>query len=341
MAVIDIDCPFFTGKTEALYMEDTLYDLVIGNIDGSKIPDMSHFSAAAVTRSQAKQSEDAYRKLKVPDQIINEDKEALKQAQATDPNLDSIRRRVDAGNITVSRGLNRGEIKFVRRKDLTYRQFTKGNKVTLQLVIPEGFREKVLRLAQEALLTEHLGIKKTLDRVVSEIYGPEFVVMWLDFVNLVTFVKGLFGKVVTEVPLGKLPLIDTPFKRVYVQLVGPIEPRSDKKSRYILTMIDYATRYPEAVALPSIETERVAEALITMFSRVGIPSEMLIEHESKVMTEVMNEVSRLLSLQQLTTIPYRPYSQGPVEKFHAMLKQVLLMMCAERPNDWDKYLPAL
>ena len=36
---------------------------------------------------------------------------------------------------------------------------------------------------------------------------------------------------VTKVPLGKLPLIDTPYKRVSVQLVGPIEPRSDKKSR--------------------------------------------------------------------------------------------------------------
>ena len=106
LAVIDIDCPFFTGKTEDLCMEDTLYDLVIGNIDGSKLPDMSHFSAAAVTRSQAKQSEKAYRKLKVPDQIINGDKEALKQAQATDPKLDSIRRRVDSGNITVSRGFN-------------------------------------------------------------------------------------------------------------------------------------------------------------------------------------------------------------------------------------------
>ena len=55
----------------------------------------------------------------------------------------------------------------------------------------------------------------------------------------------------------------------------------------------------------------------------------------------MNEVSRLLSLQQLTTIPYRPYSKGPVERPHAMLKRALLTMCVERPNDWDKYLPAL
>ena len=54
LTVIDVDCPFFTAKTEALCMEDTLYDLVIGNIDGSKLPDISHFSAAAVTMSQAK-----------------------------------------------------------------------------------------------------------------------------------------------------------------------------------------------------------------------------------------------------------------------------------------------
>ena len=47
---------------------------------------MSHFSAAVVTRSQVKQREKAYRKLKVPDQIINEDNEASKQAQAMDPN---------------------------------------------------------------------------------------------------------------------------------------------------------------------------------------------------------------------------------------------------------------
>ena len=342
LAVIDVDCPFFTGKTEALCMEDTLYDLVIGNIDGSKLPDMSHFSAAAVTRSQAKQSENACRKLKVPDQIINEDKEALKQAQATDPNLDSIRGRVESGSITVSRGLNRGETKFVRKKGLLYRQFTKGNKVTLQLVVPVGFREKVLRLAHETLLTEHLGIKKTLDRVVSEFFWPGVCGDVARFCKSCDICQRTIQKGrVTKVPLGKMPLIDTPFKRVAVDIVGPIEPRSDKKSRYILTMIDYATRYPEAVALPSIETERVAEALIAMFSRVGIPSEMLMEHESRVTIEVMNEVSRLLSLQQLTTIPYRPYSKGPVERFHAMLKRVLLTMCAERPNDWDKYLPAL
>ena len=41
--------------------------------------------------------------------------------------LDTIRGRVESENITVSRGLNRGETKFVRMEHLLYRQFTKGN----------------------------------------------------------------------------------------------------------------------------------------------------------------------------------------------------------------------
>ena len=156
LALIDIDCPFFSGQTEALCMENTLYDVVIGNINGSKLPDMSHFCAAVETRSQAKQCEKKHRKLKAPDQIINEDKEALKKAQA------NIRSRVKSGKVTVSRGLNRGQTKFVERKDLLYREFTKGNKVTLQLVVPEGFRKKVMRLARETLMSGHLGTKKDI-----------------------------------------------------------------------------------------------------------------------------------------------------------------------------------
>ena len=89
---------------------------------------------------------------------------------------------------------------------------------------------------------------------------------------------------------------DTPFKHVTVDIVGPIEPRSEKRNCYLLTMIDYAKRYPEAVALPSKETVREAEALVKMFSRVGIPDEMLTDCGYQFTAEVMKEVSRLLSL---------------------------------------------
>ena len=44
-----------------------------------------------------------------------------------------------------------------------------------------------------------------------------------------------------------------PFKGVDVDLSGPISPASEKGHRYTLTL-DYATRYPEAVILKSVET---------------------------------------------------------------------------------------
>ena len=78
-----------------------------------------------------------------------------------------------------------------------------------------------------------------------------------------------------------------------------------------------------------------------MFSRVGVPYEMLTDCGSQFTAEVMKEVSRLLSLQQITTTPYRPICNGLIERFHMTLKQMLRRVCAEHPKDWDKYLPAL
>ena len=57
-----------------------------------------------------------------------------------------------------------------------------------------------------------------------------------------------------KVPLEKMPLIDKPFKRVAIDLVGPISPPSEDGHRHILTLVDFSTRYPEAAPLKNIDT---------------------------------------------------------------------------------------
>ena len=59
-------------------------------------------------------------------------------------------------------------------------------------------------------------------------------------------------------------------KTCEMNVVGPL-PKSKSGNRFILTICDYATRYPEAVPLPSTEAERVAKELIKFFSHIGIP----------------------------------------------------------------------
>ena len=70
--------------------------------------------------------------------------------------------------------------------------------------------------------------------------------------------------------MGKVHLVGTPFSTVCVDIIGPVSPPSDGY-RYILTLIDMCTRFPEAVAFKDITTSTVAEALLEIFSRVGLP----------------------------------------------------------------------
>lgn len=59
-----------------------------------------------------------------------------------------------------------------------------------------------------------------------------------------------------------------------MDIVGPLE-RSSAGYQYILVISDHATRYPEAFPLRTITTPKIIHALVQLFSRVGIPNEIL------------------------------------------------------------------
>ena len=155
-----------------------------------------------------------------------------------------------------------------------------------QVVLPIELRERILQLAHEAVTCGHQGRKKTKDRIWNQFWWPG-----LNACDICqrTVAKGK----VANVPLGKMPAIDTPFGRVAVDIVGPIQPVIDKKNRYILTLVDYATRYPEAEPMNDVHAETVAETLVNMFTRVGIPREILSDQGSQFMSAVIIKVCRL------------------------------------------------
>ena len=114
-------------------------------------------------------------------------------------------------------------------------------------------------------------------------------------------------------------------------LTGPVEPKNSSGKRYIPAVVVYATRYPKELALSNINTERVSEVLIEMFSRVGVPEEIMTDRELQFTSTLMNEVHRLLSIKHLPTItPYHAMGNGFVEKFNGTLKTVLKKMCSEQ-----------
>ena len=58
---------------------------------------------------------------------------------------------------------------------------------------------------------------------------------------------------VPRAPLRPLPLVEAPFDRISMDIIGPLE-RPAHRYRFVLVLIDYATRYPEAIPLRSIRS---------------------------------------------------------------------------------------
>ncbi len=59
-------------------------------------------------------------------------------------------------------------------------------------------------------------------------------------------------------PLIPLPIIEVPFEQMGMDLVGPL-PKSARGHEHILVIVDYATRYPEAIPLRKASSKAIAQ----------------------------------------------------------------------------------
>ena len=341
VASVEIDTPFFSGLVTAVCMDEPLYDVIIGNISNAKDIEGQKKEPklqAVMTRAQVLKQTKPPRPLKVIESLgddITRDK--LIDLQQKDA---SLKKYMEKAEMNPS---HKTTAEYYKMKNgILYRYCTdrEGQEIS-QVVVPKGLKTKVMTMAHEAVMSGHQGIKKTQGRIWREFWWKGMMTDVVRFcksceVCQLTVSKGR----VSKTPLGQMPIIDTPFERVAVDLVGPL-PASESGNRYILTMVDYATRYPEATPLKDIRTETVAEALVNMFARVGVPREILSDRGSQFLSEVMKEMCRLLSLKQLVTTPYHPMCNGLVEKYNGTLKTMIKRMASERPKDWDRYIGPL
>ena len=95
---------------------------------------------------------------------------------------------------------------------------------------------------------------------------------------------------------------------------------------------NHASKYPEAIPLKNITTEAVVESLMNMFSRMGLPEEILTVWGTQFVSDVMKEVARLLSIRQLATTLYHTVSNGLVEKCNGPLMAMLKKLCMEHTD---------
>src|ERR1700722_230069 len=136
-------------------------------------------------------------------------------------------------------------------------------------------------------------------------------------------------------------IVERPFKRLAMDIVGPLE-TSAKGNRFILTVIDMHSRYPHAVALRSVESKKVADELLKIFSNIGICEEILSDLGTNFTSKIMKDFCTMLNVKQIHSSAYRPQTNGAIERWNGSLKLMLQTgLVNKNKNLWDTLLSSI
>ena len=347
-AMVEIDSPFLRGRVRAIVIPDLYPDVFIGNNAEYESGEWTKVSvyplrsllALVVTRAAEKRDKSLHKTIPVVKvDGLDITPEQLRKLQHEDESLQRARQTAESGQALDSRG---NSVTFKTSKGILKRGYSSKDGEFTQVCVPKPLRDSVLQIAHDTPMGGHLGAKKTQERVWAAFYWPGMCGDIRRYCQSCPRCQKIAPRGrVKKVPLGRMPLTHIPFHRVAVDLVGPIIPASDGGFRFILVMVDFATRYPEAIPLKNVEATTIAEALFTMWSRLGVPKEVLSDNGGQFTGHVWAEVNRLLAINSFTTTPYHPQCNGLVERFNGTLKCMLRKMCVEDPKTWDRFVPAV
>ena len=136
----------------------------------------------------------------------------------------------------------------------------------------------------------------------------------------------------------KLYQTGAPMERMALDILGPL-PETEYGNKYILCIGDYFTKWVEAIPLPDQEAKTVAEALISTICRIGIPRQIHTDQGRNFQSPLFSELCEMLDIDKTRTTPYRPQSDGMIERFNRTLAAMLRNFVSQEQKDWDIQLP--
>ena len=161
-----------------------------------------------------------------------------------------------------------------------------------ELVLPTQLQPAILKLAHDTPMAGHHG-KKTADCIRNRFYWPGMYRNLQEHCGTCGHCQNSSAHRVKNAPLVTLLIMDEPFRRIAMDIVGLL-PCGSSGKRYIIVICDYATRYPEAVALRTLDANAVAEELLAFFARVGVAEEILTDQGTNFTSQLLREVYGLL-----------------------------------------------
>jgi len=109
---------------------------------------------------------------------------------------------------------------------------------------------------------------------------------------------------------------------------------------YIITMIDYFTKWVEAKAIPSTKTEEVIKFLTEVISRHGPPEIIVTDNGSSLAEDITKMMMIDLYGSWVPFVsPHHPELNGMIENRNREVEKILRLL-DDNENEWDEYLPS-
>ena len=208
-----------------------------------------------------------------------------------------------------------------------------------QLVVPLTLRSLVLEQLHDLRIVGHLGIARTLSRLQERYYWPCMaidVARWCAACHDCAARKG-------KPPPGRAPLaplpVGAPFERIALDILDTHIP-TRKGFVYILVISDYFTKYTDAFPLRNKTAYLCAKTLMERWIVYhGVPTVVHSDQGREFEGRVFKHLVEMLGATKTRTAPYRPQSDGLVERFNRTLLNMLSVFVHDNPTDWDEHLP--
>lgn len=137
---------------------------------------------------------------------------------------------------------------------------------------------------------------------------------------------------------ARTPSLHAPFERTAINILTFPVP-TENGNTCVFVVSDYFSKWTQAFALPDHRAVTVADVLVTgVFLQFGTRTFLHSDQGPEFQSELFRQLNRLLEIKQTRTTPYRPQSDGMMERFNRTLLDMLSKLCAERGSDWDDHL---
>ena len=209
-----------------------------------------------------------------------------------------------------------------------------------QLVIPVKKRREFIREFHDSLFAGHLGITRTVYRLLDRVYWPGLRGDVQTYIKSCTVCIARKSPCPRKVPMGHVE-VGHRWERVAMDLLD-MSVTTSRGNRYVLVMVDCFTRWTEAFPLPDKTAQSVADAFFNqVVCRFGMPAVIHSDQGREFENKILQELCLLGGSHKTKTTPYHPESDGMVERFNRTLLMMLAMFAGKNRDDWDDLLPAV